>query len=242
MLTGKTALVTGASGGIGRATAVMLAQRGCRVILSGRSGRRLDETASACGGSSNIAVCAGDLTRAATLEELQRQVGLGSDSGLHILVHSAADLLHGAVERVDIDALRRLLEINVVASFALLGAMTPLLGADSDVVFLNSTHGISAPAGVGPYAASKYALHALAEAFRAEVNSRGIRVTSVFCGKTATEMQQRIYAGRGEGGRYEQIKDEITRPQDVAEVIALAVSLPRTTELTDIHLRPLKKT
>jgi len=242
MLTGKTALVTGASGGIGRATAVMLAQRGCRVILSGRSGPRLNETAAACAGPTEIAVCAGDLTAAATLEELKRQILRRPDPGLDILVHSAADLLHGAVEQVDIAALRSLLEINVVASFALLGAMTPLLGAGSDVVLLNSSHGISAPAGVGPYAASKYALHALADAYRAEVNSRGIRVTSVFCGKTATEMQQRVYEGRGEGGRYDEIKDEIMRPQDVAEVIAMAVSLPRTAELTDIHLRPLKKT
>ena len=55
-------------------------------------------------------------------------------------------------------------------------------------------------------------------------------------------MQQRVYEGRGEGERYGQIKDAIMRPQDVAEVIAAAVALPRTAEVTDIHLRPLKKT
>jgi NAD(P)-dependent dehydrogenase (short-subunit alcohol dehydrogenase family) len=237
---GRTALVTGASGGIGRATAVQLAARGCHVILSGRSAARLGETAAACGGGHTI--CVGDLTEPGTLEELKRQILRRSDSGLDILVHAGADLLHGAVESVDIDALRRFLDINVVASFALLRALTPLLGAGSDVVFLNSTHGVTAPAGVGPYAASKYAVRAMADAYRAEVNARGIRVTSVFCGKTATDMQQRIYDGRGEGARYAQIKDKITRPEDVAAVIVMAVSLPRTAEITDIHLRPLTKT
>jgi NAD(P)-dependent dehydrogenase (short-subunit alcohol dehydrogenase family) len=242
MREGTTALVTGASSGIGRAVAVALAARGCRLTLSGRSRARLDETASICRRAPHVAVCAGDLTTPATLDELRREVERSSAARLGILVHCAADLIHGEVERVELDELRRLLDVNVVASFALLRALTPLLGSDSDVVLLNSTNGVTSPAGASPYSVTKYALRALADAYRAEVNSRGIRVTSVFCGKTATAMQQRIYEGRGEGGRYDEIKDAITRPQDVAEVIAMAVSLPRTTELTDIHLRPLKKT
>jgi NADP-dependent 3-hydroxy acid dehydrogenase YdfG len=242
MLSARLALVTGASSGIGRAVAETFAARGFPLLLSGRSRQRLDETAAACAGAAQVTVCAGDLTAPATLDELRRHIeGRGID-GLGILVHCAADIIHGTVEQTEIDALRRLLDVNIVASFALLRALTPLLGASSDVVLLNSTNGANSPPGASPYSATKYALRALADAYRAEVNSRGIRVTSIFCGKTATEMQQRVYEGRGEGERYGQIKDEIMRPQDVAEVIAAAVSLPRTAEITDIHLRPLKKT
>jgi NADP-dependent 3-hydroxy acid dehydrogenase YdfG len=118
--------------------------------------------------------------------------------------------------------------------------LSPLLSRDSDVVLLNSTHGLVAPPGISPYAASKYALRALADAFRAEVNSR-VRVLSVFCGKTATKMQRRIYESRGEGALYERIEGEILRPEDVADFIAAAVSLPRTAEVTEFSIRPLKK-
>jgi NAD(P)-dependent dehydrogenase (short-subunit alcohol dehydrogenase family) len=238
---GRNALVTGASSGIGRAVALALARQGCRLLLSGRSQDRLTQTAQACAHSPSVSIIAGDVTNSTALAEMKSAIEASFEGQLDILVHCAADLLHAPVEQVAADELRRLLEINVVASFALLRELSPLLSRDSDVVLLNSAHGLVAPAGISPYAASKYALRALADAFRSEVNPRGVRVLSVFCGKTATEMQRRIYESRGEATLYDRIAGEILRPEDVAEFIVAAVSLPRTAEVTEFSIRPLKK-
>lgn len=242
MTPGRVALITGASSGIGRAVAVALAAQGCRLLLSGRSRDRLVRTAEACARSPEVRIHAGDLAAPGTAAEMKRTVEASFGTALHVLVHCAADFLHASVERVAADQLRHLLEVNVVASFTLLREFSPLLGRDSDVVLLNSTNGLVAPAGTSPYSASKYALRALADAFRAEVNPRGVRVLSVFCGKTATEMQRRIYESRGEAALYERIEGDIMRPEDVAEFITAAVSLPRTAEVTEFSIRPLKKT
>jgi NAD(P)-dependent dehydrogenase (short-subunit alcohol dehydrogenase family) len=175
-------------------------------------------------------------------DRLRQTVEARFSSGLQIFVHCAADLLHCEIERVRIDELRRVVEANIVAPFALLQSLTPLFGRGSTVVLLNSSHGLAAPARTGPYAATKYALRALADAYRDEVNARGIRVLSIYCGKTATEMQQRIYRDRGQASRYGEIEDHILQPDDVAAIIVSTVALPQTAEVTDIQIRPLMKT
>ena len=241
-LAGRAALVTGASSGIGRAVAALLAAEGCRLVLSGRSMERLRATADACRAAPAPKLCAGDLTDEAARGALADGVAEACPAGLDILVHCAAELRHGTIDAVSVDDFRRILEVNAVASFALLQRFSPVLRADSSVVLLNSSHGVAAPAGVGPYAASKHALRALTEAFRAEVNARGIRVTAIYCGKTATPMQRRIYAERGETARYDAISDEILQPEDVAAAILATIVLPARAEITDLYLRPARKT
>ena len=242
LLAGRTALVTGASGGIGRAVAASLAAEGCRLVLSGRALERLRATADACRPAPELRLCAGDLTDAATRAALEEIVTARFPEGLDILVHCAAELRHGTVDETSVDQFRRVLEVNAVGSFALLHGFARMLRAGSSVVLLNSSHGVTAPAGVGPYAASKHALRALTDSFRAEVNPRGIRVATIYCGKTATPMQRQIYADRGETARYEAIRDEILQPEDVAQVILATIALPPRAEITDIHVRPARKT
>ena len=92
-------------------------------------------------------------------------------------------------------------------------------------------------AGVGQYAAMKHALRALADTLREEVNRDGVRVLSVFLGRTATPMQAAVH--RVESRVYE--PEPLLQPADVAAVVISALSLPRTAEVTDIHIRPLRK-
>jgi NADP-dependent 3-hydroxy acid dehydrogenase YdfG len=90
---------------------------------------------------------------------------------------------------------------------------------------------------VSQYAATKHALKAIADSLRAEVNTYGVRVLSIYPGRTATPMQAAVY--KMEGKTYE--PEKLMQPKDVAEVVMDALSLPRTAEVTDIHIRPMNK-
>ena len=104
-------------------------------------------------------------------------------------------------------------------------------------MFVNSTVGLEARAGVGQYASTQHALRAIADALRAEVNSDGVRVLSVYLGRTATARQARIF--RLEGRHY--APELLMQPDDVAEIVLAALRLPRTAEVTEIRMRPLVK-
>jgi len=97
--------------------------------------------------------------------------------------------------------------------------------------------GVHARANVGQYAATKHALKAMADSLRDEVNPAGVRVLSVFAGRTATPMQQTIY--RLEKKAYD--AQLLLQPEDIASVVIHTLTLPRTAEVTDIHIRPLVK-
>ena len=102
---------------------------------------------------------------------------------------------------------------------------------------MNSSAAGSAPASHAAYAASKAGLRAFADSLRAEVNRDGIRVLSVFPGRTATAMQAAIFDAEGKAYRPELL----LQPDDVAAAVIAALDLPRTAELTDLHVRPAIK-
>ncbi len=103
------------------------------------------------------------------------------------------------------------------------------------IVFINSWAGFNARAGAGQYAATKHALRAIADSLREEVNSEGLRVLSVFPGRTATPMQETMHAIEGK----EYLPERLQQPEDVAAVVVNALLLPRTAEVTEIRMRPL---
>jgi NADP-dependent 3-hydroxy acid dehydrogenase YdfG len=117
-------------------------------------------------------------------------------------------------------------------------ALLPLLRVrQGQIAFINSTVGLSAAPNVGQYAATKHALRALANSLREEVNADGMRVLSVFLGRTATPMQAGIH--EMEGRAYH--PERLIQPEDVAAVVIHTLSLPRSAEVTDIRIRPLQR-
>jgi NADP-dependent 3-hydroxy acid dehydrogenase YdfG len=104
-------------------------------------------------------------------------------------------------------------------------------------VFVNSTVGLEARAGVGQYASTQHALRAVADALRAEVNHDGVRVLTVYLGRTASERQARIF--QMEGRDY--VPESLMQPDDVAQMVMAALSLPSTAEVTEIRMRPAVK-
>ncbi len=237
-LTGQRAVVTGASSGIGRAIALELAARGVSVWLVARRAEALEATAAE---ARRVGVracsCPLDLSSDGDLGRFRDHL-LSECDGLDILTHSAGTHSRGAVGEAPVAQLDELYRVNVRAPYVLTQLLLPLLRARrGQIVFVNSSVGLQARARVGGYAASKHALRALADALREEVNADGVRVLSVYPGRTATPRQAAIHAEEGTPYRPERL----IRPEDVAAVVGQALSIERTAEVTDIRVRPMQK-
>jgi NADP-dependent 3-hydroxy acid dehydrogenase YdfG len=169
----------------------------------------------------------------ALVNDLRRDVGR-----VDILVHAAGVISLGRVEQAPVQEFDRQFGVNVRAPYLLTQALLPLLRLrKGQVVFINSSAGLTARGGVSQYAATKHALKAVADSLRDEVNEDGIRVVSIFLGRTATPMQAAVHAA--EGRAYQ--PERLISPQDVATLVTSILSLPRSVEVTEITLRPLQK-
>ena len=220
------ALVTGASRGIGAAVARALAP-GFDVLLGGRDTAALQTLADELPGSRPWPV---ELTDAATVAE-----AVGGIERLDVLVHSAGVGMLGTVAETSAATWRRQFDVNVVAVAELTRLLLPALrAARGRVVIINSGSGLVARPGWASYAASKFALRALADALRAEEAPHGVRVTSVHPGRVDTDMQRDVVAQ--EGGPYR--PHAYLRAESVAGAVLLAVTAPPDAELTELVLRP----
>lgn len=218
------ALVTGASKGIGTAVARALAPTH-RLLLGGRDTAALKALADELPEASPWPV---DLTDDDAVATAAAEV-----RSLDVLVHSAGVAALGRIEDASADAWRRNFELNVTAVAELTRVLLPSLRtAGGDVVLINSGAGRNARPGWAPYAASKFALRAFAEALRAE--EPALRVTSVFPGRTDTPMQRKIIAD--EGRDYD--PDEFLRPESVAAAVLAAVHAGPDAHLTEVVIRP----
>jgi NADP-dependent 3-hydroxy acid dehydrogenase YdfG len=162
-----------------------------------------------------------------------------ADGGrLDVLVHCAGSIALGPIATAPVEDLDHQYRTNVRAPYLLTQRLLPALtAARGQVVFINSSVVLAPRPHVGQYAATKHALRAIADTLREEVNPNGLRVLSVYPGRTATPLQARLHAV--EGKPY--APDRLLQPSDVASVVVEALTLPRTAELTDLSIRPLSK-
>lgn len=239
IFTDQIAIVTGASSGVGRAIAQQLASYGAGLCLIGRNRDNLSTTAAEIQTTVSVPVFTYqvDLARiesiAAFVTRLRQDI-----HRVDVLVHSAGVIARGAVATTPVEEFDRHYAANVRAPYFLTQQLLPLLRAyQGQIVFINSSAAVNARAEVSQYAATKSALKALADSIREEVNGDGIRVLNVFLGRTATPMQAALY--EEEKKLYN--PELLLQPEDVAIVVSNALSLPRTAEVTDIHIRPLRK-
>ena len=232
-LEGGVALVVGASGGIGRAIAFDLLGAGVEVFMLGRTMARLVEPPPPRDARAKCNFLVADLTDSSAVGRIASDIS--SKGRLDVLVLSS-----GIYERShEPIAFARQIAANVVGPYSLIQQLLPfLVESKGQVVFINSTQGLKASAGVGQYAATKHAMKAVADSLRDEVNGNGVRVTSIFLGRTATELQRAIF--EAEGRQYR--PDCLIQPADVAELVLFVLRLPRTSEVTEIVLRPMLKT
>lgn len=234
-LAGRLAVVTGASSGIGRAIAEELAGRGASICLVGRRPETLRAIGPRMDGGAHKLIYQIDLAVDAEIESLP--ANLLRDCGeVDILVHSAGIISLAAMEQASIEDFDRQIHINLRAPYLMTRALLPQLKSRrGQIVFINSSAGVSGVPGSGAYSVSKHGLKGLADSLRAEVNGQ-VRVTSVFTGTTATPMQQSLHAAKG----HAYVPESLIQPEDVASVVAHLLTLARTVEVTDIHMRPAR--
>lgn len=238
MTSEMNALITGASSGIGRAIAMAIASVGGAVCLAGRNAERLDAVARAARVTArSVSMFRADLSVDNGIEELVLHVRRDFSS-LDVLIHSAGMHALGSIEQMSVARLDELYRINVRAAYAVTQAFLPYLRSrKGQVVFINSSQGLKAAANVSAYASTKHALKAMADSLRQEENAHGIRVLSVYPGRTATPAIKALYDV--EARSYEPY---LLQPEDIANTVLNALKLPRTAEVTDIQMRPLAKT
>lgn len=238
ILTGQTALVTGASRGIGGAIAIGLARNGASVCLLGRDQPRLRSMArSASRTSPKVRIYRADFSSQQDLSRVILQLQQDIPR-LHILVHAAGEIAVGDIISSPVRSFDLQYRINLRAPYILTRSLLPQLTiCQGQVVFINSSMGLQTKANISQYAATKHGLKALADTLRHEVNAEGVRVLTVFAGQTASAMQEKLY--RQAMRPYD--PKSLLQPEDIASMVIGALALPRTAEVTDIHIRPLKK-
>jgi short-subunit dehydrogenase len=231
------AVVTGASGGIGRAMARALARPGMSLFLTGRDAGRLRSCARDVEAAADrVFTYAADLARDEGIRGLLERVG--AEAGrTDVLVHAAGSLSLGSIADATGEELDEQARVNLRAPFLLSQAFLPLLRESlGQVVFVNSSAALQPGTDNVLYAATKSALRSLADGFRSYVNASGIRVLSVFPGRTATAMQEAVHSF--EARSYE--PEDLLQPDDVAEIVTASLGLPRTAEVTEIMIRPMR--
>lgn len=235
---GKTAVITGASSGIGRAIALELARHGVSLCLLGRNRERLEAVAaSARNVTPKVMPYPMELTSDKEIKNVSKTI-IDEFGKIEVLILSAGCIILGKIENANIAEFDLQFKTNVRAPLRLIQTLLPQLKANmGQIVFMNSSAGVRAAANVGYYSATKFALKGLADSLRDEVNQDGVRVISVFPGRTATPMQAAVH--EMECRPYN--PEWFLTPEDVASVTVNALGQPRSAEVTDIFIRPMKK-
>ncbi|ONH26050.1 short-chain dehydrogenase [Pseudofrankia asymbiotica] len=228
-------MVTGASSGIGRAISLRLARDGVRVLATGRNEQALKSLVKEADGA-GLALdhFPADLTDADEQSGLLDAVH-GCLGAVSVLVHSAGAYRRGQLAGARVADLDLQFAVNVQAPYTLTQRLIPDLRSTSgDVVFVNSTQGLAASAGVSQYAATKHALRAMADSLRAEMSSNGVRVCSIYPGRTATPMQEKIFQAEDRTWR----PDCLLWPDDLADIVAHTLALPARAQVTELTVWP----
>lgn len=232
-MAGRVVVLTGATGGVG--VELASAFPGDRLVLVGRDPHRLAALARSHPGSRTVAV---DLADPAAVGPAVSGA-LDGDEHVDVLVHNAGLSARGRVAETDTDEWARVLAVNTVAPAGLTAALLPRLrAARGHVVFVGSGQSVAASPTFSCYAASKFALRALADALRAEEADDGVRVTSVYPGRIATGMQRDLQASAGNAWDPDQHID----PATFAAAVAFVVNAPRDATVTELTVRPTATT
>ncbi|MEU4572578.1 SDR family NAD(P)-dependent oxidoreductase [Nonomuraea sp. ATR24] len=241
LLDGKVALITGASSGIGEATALALSTEGALVAAGARRVDRLESLARKAPGEMltlDLDVTDQNSVRAAVAATV------GRFGALDILVNNAGLMLAGPLLGADVSEWTRMVDTNLLGSMYTVHAALPyLLESKGTVVQVSSTSGRIASAGNGVYSATKFGITAFAESLRQEVTAQGVRVVVVEPGFVATELSGHISDPAMRAAAQEMASSMRTlRPGDIAEAVVYAVTQPAHVAVNEILIRPTDQT
>jgi NADP-dependent 3-hydroxy acid dehydrogenase YdfG len=240
-LRGRVALVTGASSGIGEATAELLAARGARVAVAARRRDRLDQLAARIRGEGGEAL----VLCADFAEESQAQRAVAEAEShfgrVDILVNNAGVMYLEPIESADLGRWRHMVELNLLGLIAATQAVLPGMRQrrDGHVVNVASTAGRLSMAGAGGYAATKFGVVGFSEALRKETYRDNIRVTVIEPGVVETELREHVaHPAAREAIQAVAASMRQLRSEDVANTIAFCVSQPDHVNINEVLMRP----
>jgi NAD(P)-dependent dehydrogenase (short-subunit alcohol dehydrogenase family) len=231
LLAGRAAIVTGASSGIGRATALVFAREGAAVLAVGRDRQALDRVAGAARGSDGpVRPAVADVTAPQAPDRLVA-TAMNAFGRLDILVNAAGIIAVGSIETTSDADWDRVLDVNLRAPFRLMRVALPELAArHGTVVNVSSVTGLRSFADILAYAVSKSGLDQLTRCAALEVASKGVRVNAVCPGMTVTNlhrragMDERAYAAFLERARETHPLGRPGEPDEIAELILFLAS------------------
>jgi NADP-dependent 3-hydroxy acid dehydrogenase YdfG len=241
-LSGKAVAITGASSGIGEATALALARAGASVALGARRGDRIEALAQRIEEEAGATAVALEVDVADEAQARAFIAGATDRLGrLDVLINNAGVMLLGPVESGDPDDWRRMVDVNLLGLLYCTHAALPIMReqGSGDIVNISSIAGRSARAGSAVYNLTKFGVNAFSEGLRQEVTEGGIRVIVVEPGFVATELQSHnkgVVLETIEGMR-EQIGD-VLAAEDIANGILYAVSQPPYVSVNEVLIRP----
>jgi NADP-dependent 3-hydroxy acid dehydrogenase YdfG len=249
-LEGTVALVTGASSGIGEATARALAAEGAKVAVAARRLERLERLAEEIGKEGHAALAIeSDITdqeqAIAAVERTADELGR-----LDIVVNNAGQMLLGPIEDAPTEEWDRMIDLNLkglihtthAALPHLLSAATDSPRGCADVINISSVAGRIARSGSGVYNLTKHGVGAFSESFRQEFASRKVRSTLIEPGAVDTELSDHIRDGVREQVRERFADLEMLKSEDIAEAIAFAVTRPWHVSINELLIRPTEQT
>ncbi len=248
-LEGTVALVTGASSGIGEATAFALAEQGAKVAVAARRRDKLEALGERIRGAGGAALV---LEADITVEEQARRAvedTVAHFGRLDILINNAGVMLLGPIPGADLSEWKRMLDLNVNALMWCTDAALPHLtkAADgaprrvADLVNVSSVAGRVARAGAGVYNATKFAVGAFSEALRQEVTLKHVRVALIEPGMVATELQSHNRPEVRDQLRKANPVREPMQASDIAEAIVFVVTRPRHVGINEVLIRPTEQ-
>lgn len=238
MSTREYAVITGASSGIGAATARLLASNGYHVIAAAR---RADRLAALAAEDQNIEAFTLDVTKQESIDSLTKHL---QGKPVSILINCAGGAFDfDPINDSDPEIWKKTYDINVVGSVRMVKAMTPLMQAfgRGHIVMISSTAGHRVYENGGSYVAAKFAETSLVETLRLELNGQPIRVTEIAPGMVKTD-EFAVQRFKGDTEKAAKVYEGVTRPlvaEDVAEAIRWSVMLPSHFNVDSLMIRPL---
>jgi NADP-dependent 3-hydroxy acid dehydrogenase YdfG len=240
-LEGRVALVTGASSGIGEATAIALAEAGAAVAIGARRRDRLDALATKLGdGGARVLQLDLDVTDEqscrSAVDRTRSELG-----GLDVLVNNAGVMLLGTIVGADTEDWRRMVQTNVLGVMYMTAAAIEGMveQGSGDIVNMSSVAGRQARKGAGVYNASKWAVNAFSESLRQEVTGRGVRIGLVEPGAVATELSSHITQAAAKQASQDMAAGMRTlKSEDIARAVLYLVTQPPHVAVNEVLVRP----